>query len=408
MAYVLTGLFFMLVPGTFLGAWNLIALSQPAAPKLSVAWVQAHGHAQIFGWIGTFILGIGFYSIPRATRAGRFSISRGWSCWALWTFGILLRWSAGVWESSWRLTLPLGSALELTAFCIFLATISGHRPEGQSKKLDAWIFVVMAGTLGLLALLLINFATALSLAFSGHTPAIPPITNSRLLTLATWGFLVPFVWGFSARWLPVFLGLKSVREEFLLAVVGANTVAVSLHAAGWTATSMIVLLVAAVGSVAALRVLESSIQPAKTMGVHPSFPYFVRSAYGWLLLSGVLAVAAAFVDRHNGWWGASRHALTVGFISMMVFAIGQRVLPAFAGMKLLFSPRSMLVSLALLTLGCTLRVGGQILAYEGFAQWAWHVLPCSAILEMSAVTLFAVNMVATFLRRPAHLAHTAS
>lgn len=262
----------------------------------------------------------------------------------------------------------------------------------------------MAGTLGLLALLLINFTVALSLAFSGHTPAIPPITNSRLLTLATWGFLVPFVWGFSARWLPVFLGLKPVREKFLLAVVGVNTLGVLLHAAGSTATSMIVLLVAAVGSVAALRVLEGSIHPAKTMGVHPSFPYFVRSAYGWLLLSGVLAVAAAFVDRQHGWWGASRHAITVGFISMMVFAIGQRVLPAFAGMKLLFSHRIMLVSLALLTLGCTLRVGGQILAYEGFAQWAWHVLPCSAILEMSAVTLFAVNMVATFLRRPAHLA----
>ena len=29
------------------------------------AWIQAHGHAQVLGWIGSFILGIGFYSIPK-------------------------------------------------------------------------------------------------------------------------------------------------------------------------------------------------------------------------------------------------------------------------------------------------------------------------------------------------------
>jgi uncharacterized protein involved in response to NO len=64
MLYIGTGLVFMLLPGTFLGVWNLIAISsRSAADSVSPAWIQAHGHAQIFGWIGTFILGIGFYSI---------------------------------------------------------------------------------------------------------------------------------------------------------------------------------------------------------------------------------------------------------------------------------------------------------------------------------------------------------
>ena len=35
---------------------------------VSPAWIQAHGHAQIFGWIGTFILGIGYYSVPKLRR----------------------------------------------------------------------------------------------------------------------------------------------------------------------------------------------------------------------------------------------------------------------------------------------------------------------------------------------------
>src|SRR5208282_5120500 len=69
MLYISTGLFFMLLPGTFLGVWNLLAISSSrAANSVLPTWIQAHGHAQIFGWIGTFILGIGFYSIPKLRR----------------------------------------------------------------------------------------------------------------------------------------------------------------------------------------------------------------------------------------------------------------------------------------------------------------------------------------------------
>src|SRR5689334_14786927 len=99
--YVTTGLGFMLLPGTFLGVWNLLAISsRRAADSVSPAWIQAHGHAQIFGWIGTFILGIGFYSIPKLRRLDPFALSAGWTSWALWTAGAALRWWTGV--SSWR------------------------------------------------------------------------------------------------------------------------------------------------------------------------------------------------------------------------------------------------------------------------------------------------------------------
>jgi hypothetical protein len=66
MTYIVTGLAFMLLPGTFLGVWNLIKISnRDEAESIAPAWIQAHGHAQLFGSVGTFILGIGFYSIPK-------------------------------------------------------------------------------------------------------------------------------------------------------------------------------------------------------------------------------------------------------------------------------------------------------------------------------------------------------
>src|SRR5579864_2990089 len=75
MAYIMTGLIFMLLPGTFLGVFNLLTISsRRAAGTVSAGWIQAHGHAQIFGWIGTFILGIGYYSIPKLRRIKSFAL----------------------------------------------------------------------------------------------------------------------------------------------------------------------------------------------------------------------------------------------------------------------------------------------------------------------------------------------
>ena len=90
--YICTGLAFMLLPGTFLGVWNLFAISAHRSTQtVSPAWVQAHGHAQIFGWIGTFIIGIGYYSLSKMGAIAPFAVSRGWLSWALWTAGVVLR-----------------------------------------------------------------------------------------------------------------------------------------------------------------------------------------------------------------------------------------------------------------------------------------------------------------------------
>ena len=145
MLYIATGLVFMLLPGTFLGVWNLLAISsRHAANSVSAGWIQAHGHAQIFGWIGTFILGIGFYSIPKLRRMNPFALRAAWVCWVLWTLGVSLRWLTGVYEWQWRVVLPVSAALELLAFAIFFHSVSGHRPQDSGKqKLDEWVGVVI-------------------------------------------------------------------------------------------------------------------------------------------------------------------------------------------------------------------------------------------------------------------------
>ena len=404
MTYILTGLAFMLLPGTFLGVWNLISISKlQAAQSVAPGWIQAHGHAQIFGWVATFILGIGFYSIPKLRKMKPFALWRAWACWVLWTTGVLLRWGATIWPWHWRALLPLSAVLELAAFALFFFTIGPAHASIKNEKMawDTWVYVVIAATTGLLLTLLLQILETFSLALSGASPAFPHLFDQRYLVVATWGFLVPMVWGFSARWVTVFLGLRPLRSRLLTLAVVANSLGVLAALFGAFALAANVLLAGAICAVAAIRIFEPPVKMPKVAGVHSSFPYFVRGAFVWLGISALLGVwASRDLLGSAGILGASRHALTVGFVAAMVFSVGQRILPSFCGMRVLASPRLMFAGLALLMTGCTLRVGSEILAYQNFAAWAWKLLPVSAIVEMTAVTLFAVNLGWTFLRPP--------
>lgn len=155
--FISTGIAFMLLPGTFLGVWNLISISSRRASEgISPAWIQAHGHAQVFGWIGSFILGIGFYSIPKLRRLEPFALGGAWATWAMWIAGVSLRWIANVYGIGWRVLLPLSGAFELSALVMFLRAVSAHRVQPGEKADQRWVLIVLAGTLGLVAVLGMN------------------------------------------------------------------------------------------------------------------------------------------------------------------------------------------------------------------------------------------------------------
>jgi uncharacterized protein involved in response to NO len=409
-AYLGTGLLFMLLPGTFLGVWNLLSISSDrSAATLSPAWIQAHGHAQIFGWIGTFIIGIGYYSLTKMGAVAPFAAGRAWASWALWTLGVALRWIANISLWNWRELLPVSAALELAAFLIFFRTVSSHKSSGAKRSLEPWMLLVIGSTFGFLLLLLFNLGLALAAAATGDSPAFPHSLDQRFLVLATWGFPVLAIWGFNARWLPAFVGLKPASSKALLSALAVCAAGVASAMAGGFRIASALLMVASILAIAALNIATRAQKPAKVQGIHSSFPVFIRLCYVWLAVAAGLSMWAASADTAGGIWGASRHSLTVGFLAGMIFAIGPRILPAFAGGKQLFSPALMLVSCSLLNLGCLLRVSSEIPAYEkllhGAAlQTAWHVLPCSAIVELAAVTVFALNLALTMLRPAAPVA----
>jgi hypothetical protein len=379
--YIATGLAFMLLPGTLVGVMNLLTISASHTSRAADAgWVQAHGHAQIFGWLGTFILGIGYYAIPRL-RLASWSPIAAWTTYVLWTIGVATRWAVGTWPWHWQVLFPVASMLELIAVLIFCVSVFFARPRARDDKWRTSIIMITAGGIGMF----VAVAVGAWMSFQITEPLFAFAFNQRYLALITWGFIVPFVWGFSTRWLPPLLGLRKTRKSWLLPSLGIVFVGVALN-------SPVLLLIASLMFAMALRMWEPLEHEPKLRGVHESTPTFLRIAYAWLAIAAALAIVSSSLPMPNGWAGASRHALTVGFFTVAVFCIGPRVLPAFFGRRRLWSPRLMAMVLVLINLGCTLRVTSQILAYQGISATAWHVLPLSAIIEMTAVVLFAVNM----------------
>ncbi|MBN9617635.1 MAG: hypothetical protein BGO25_19400 [Acidobacteriales bacterium 59-55] len=403
-AFIVTGIFFMLLPGTFLGVWNLLDISEAhLSSALPQAWLQAHGQAQIFGWIGSFIIGIGLYSLTKTQSTMIFPTRIGWSAWTLWTLGIALRWTAGIVLWHWRILLPVSGLLQLIAFLLFFYAVRRHGPKATTSKPEPWMRMVVASTICFLLTLAVNFVVLLRQGITGATPALPHVLDQVFVVLAVWGIIVPTVWGFNARWLPIFAGLRPANGDRLLWAYGLSLAGLVFTFFDFLAVASVAFFFAALLSIDALHVWRRSIHPPKLLNIHPSFPIFVRLAYVWLIISCVLALLAVPFDHAGGLWGASRHALTVGFAAGMVFVIGPRILPAFCGMKILWSKRLMFWSLLLLTTGCFLRVSSEPLAYENLWKPAWKVLPVSAIIELTAVSLFAINIVVTLLLPAAHL-----
>jgi hypothetical protein len=400
-AWIVTGLFFMALPGTLLGFSNLMAIStNHGLGTLPAAWMEGHGHAQMFGWIGSFILGIGFYSQP---AHGRSAIGVPRACFVLWTSGVALRWVANIYGWHWRALFPVSAAFELIAVLLFLAAASHHKlPEQatarQAKpRMELWMVSVLLGTAGLTVAVIFNFVECLRLAILGGLRSFPHTLDQKYLVILGWGFLVPVVWGFSARWLPSFLAISRPHAGAFQSALTLDLLGVVCGAAGWTRPATMLLASSAIAMGLALHLTEKPRGHAKVLGIHPSFPSFIRLAYVWLAIAGVMSIWASFADQHGGIWGASRHALTVGFAATMVFSIGPRILPHFGGVHGIFSKRLMFFSLLLLQAGCTLRVSSEPLAYEGLLPFAWKVLPVSGMLELAGVLVFAINLALTFL-----------
>src|SRR5262249_34355355 len=133
---------------------------------------------------------------------------------------------------------------------------------------------------------------------------------------------------------------------------------------------------------------------------------FLRAAYVWLLVSlGMLVLLPAHqffllprlapsseataLGFSHAYYGAVRHAITVGFISLMIVGVAAPVVPTLNGVDVrrltsLWGP------FLLLNAGCALRVVAQTLT--DFTPHAFPVAGFSGLLEVTGLAAWGVHL----------------
>ncbi len=307
---------------------------------------QAHGVAQIFGWAGLFLMGVSFHVVPRF-RNGPMDFP--WpqrAVLVLVVLGISLRFFG---QSLHRRPfspdlLDASGVLLLAGVLIYAIVIARALYRGQNDHLqtEAWIgsavvWAVIAAALH--ARIVFRMADT-------DAVAAPGLWNIAMIDAGLIGFLVLFMLGISTRAIVGFLALKPTRRwltwiALALLNMGTGWHVVARHNAASDETAAIGLLLQATGFVVfvvALRVLEPPARKSTYIeATYTRYEWFIRAAFVWLLAAAVLialdGIGMIVDDRILGTPLSAPiiHVLTLGFVTMIIFGVGLRMLTLFEG-----------------------------------------------------------------------------
>ncbi len=359
--------------------------------------VVAHGAAQLWGFVGLFVVGIALRYLPMSRgqlRPGRVFTRL---LLASFLFGVVggFLWALVPATVSW-LGPASGGALVLAAFLFlgFLIRQSGNNLKATSARL-----IVAAGVWMLVW-------AVVTLALRSRASATGPGSYSEslrqfVIELALFGFAMNAIYGFGQRFLSGIAGSASPRARWIEATFwlhNTGVVLLSLTHAGTGLTEVVGIAAVAAGAFAYFfgmrgffRIRRSSSRPEAG---HALLRRYVQLAFFWLLAGMGLLLAAGLgwyargLAPPHAYLGAVRHALTVGFMTTLILGVGQRLLPSL-GHTLLPWPRLVLPTFMLIATGNLVRVTTELAA--SWSPAAFALMPLSALLEMSALVLFTAN-----------------
>jgi uncharacterized protein involved in response to NO len=384
-----------------------------AAHIASGAWwtavVQTHGHIQLFGWAGPFVLGVALHFLPRLRGAPLAHATLvGWLLAAL-VASILLRLicqpliaiqGAGL----WRACLITSGLLECLGVgtAIFLLLATSRRAGPLTQRAALWSILPLEATV-FSSLALASVVNLVNVVRAALDPlgTIPAAGDDLNVTLGLLGFLVPMALAMSARSLPMYSGLDAFPTRVLwpTAFVYLAGLVMALIGTGagdypgeWSAMLNGVGL-AIIGGVLMFyvatfvrlmltrgrlprRVTDLAPQPAAAArryqhqvraerSAFGPFVALVASAYLWAMLGGVLLLTEGIAQAIGGTPpvnpDAARHSLTIGFIALLICGVAPRMLPGFSGGRIR-SPRYVRATLWLGNAAALLRVGSLLAA----------------------------------------------
>jgi hypothetical protein len=399
--------------------WGAFLLWQIAIAKrftgVSLHVINAHGSAQIFGWVGLFIMGFAYQAFPRLWQT-RLAWPRACGPALLLTLIAVAITTLGVSIAAGsKLAAPLvvvsGGALHVIATTLFaIQMIATFRRS--PAKLEPYVGFIFASLFWFVAMSLLN---------AWHTWTT---TTARDLAVMLWhvatyqaplrdmqihGMALCMILGVSIRMFPAMFGLPQTPAKrawialalLTSAVAGECIIFVAYRWSGWHVIAAF-LMVPWIMLVIGCAMIALPWKLWRPMPVSDRSAKFVRAAYAWLAISLLMLLAlpaymkAVHIPFSHAFYGAIRHSITVGFVSLMIMGVAWKVVPMLNGID----PRRLSPlwgPFLLANVGCTLRVLSQSLT--DIYPEAFKIIGFSGVLEVIALTWWSIAMLGLLLRQ---------
>ena len=423
--FFLAGIAVVLTLGAVWGAYLLVRIALAGKfTAVGLHEVNAHGHAQIFGWVGLFVMGFAYQAFPRFKHTTLSFPGLAWLSFALMLGGLLVRSVLEPLADGFDTVAALAVAattVEVVAIGLFVFVItSTWRASG--KKLEVYDWYIASALFWFVAQAVYETIYVAATFRAGQGELVPLVAawQGALRDLQIHGFAALMILGVSQRMLPNMFGFPSGSRRLArwclaglnLAVVGEAAGLVLMrrdgrHWAGLWYLSVLTFAACVTALVLDWRVFGRAEGPDRSRK-------FVRTAYAWLLISLAMLIAlpayqfavlpainpesaAVKMGFSHAYYGATRHAITVGFISLMIVGVSSKVVPVLRGAD----PRQLIglwIPFGLINLGCTLRVVGQ--TATDWADWVFPLAGVSGALEVAGLAVWAAHLAGLMLRRP--------
>ena len=407
-----------LTAGAVWGALLLITIGLKGSfTAISIFDINAHGHAQIFGWVGLFVMGFAYQAFPRFKHTSLWNPRLAVLTFYLMVTGLILR---VLGEPLHQFGLMfwvalLGTGLELVAIGLFVVIITETFRRSQ-KSLFAYDYYIAAAFFWFFAQAVLDlFHLYMTTSASTKTALLQQVATwqAPLRDLQIHGFALTLILGVSQRFLHGMFGFPEIPQRRALGALASLTAAVAGEAfffvlfrttgqhlyAGLMYGSMVVV---ALSVVVLTRSWWTHLWGPATQApteiqsdrADRSFK-FIRAAYAWLFISLAMLLLVPFYNMltvqsfSHAFYGATRHAITVGFISLMIVGVAAKVVPVLNGVDTR-TLSQLWLPFILINTGCFLRVSTQILT--DLAPQAFSVIGLSGTLEVTGIAIWGIGL----------------
>ncbi|HIE27569.1 TPA: hypothetical protein EYP66_09805 [Candidatus Poribacteria bacterium] len=421
--FFLAGIITVLSVGCLWGAVNLLLMGlRQSFGGVNYSWVLAHGHAMVFGFVGFFIMGFAYQAIPRFKDAALWRPDIALSALPLMAIGIGLQILAHlIAKRPPFLELGLAAGLfQFAAVAIFASVIvrtirQAQKPEGY----DGFIYAALGWFLLAAIFNPVIFWLFETASDTNQFLFRIAIFNIPYRDVELFGIAVMMILGVSLRYLPQAYALHTPSNRWrIFLLLGTNSAIVvgiimsmlrnlfvfrQNFSAGnqWLMMvqegAAIILLIAAVGAFWQYRLFSSVKDSDFGYGLK-----FIRAAYVWFIVAMAMLVlvpvynllvyqplTGARIPFSHAFFGAYRHALTVGFITMMIIGVSSKVATTFSGLEAQRN-NSLWATFLLLNLGNAARILTEIAT--DFTPAAYPLTGMTGFIELFGLALWGYEL----------------